>query len=159
MACTMSHEEYEQLLGEAADVSGTVRNIMQALLTSTPANIANIARLHDINEFQIAIPVTLLLVMRGPIATELSAYHRVSLPTWLTFGYPIGFGGALPIICCDIDKVLQGGEGDYPCLPYELKAWFAKVVGPSGWEHLFHPGEKIWICIIVATLKFSPWQS
>lgn len=132
MACTISHEAYEQLLGEAHDFSETVRNIGNGFATMAPMTASRIARHWDISEFQLAIPALPLVSIWVPIAASISAYHRISLPTWLTFGHPIGFGGVLPNVCCEMDKVMQGGEGDYPCLPYEFKIWLAKVVGPKG---------------------------
>lgn len=67
--------------------------------------------------------------------TAFLQHHRVSLPTWLTFGYSVGLGGLLPNVCDDTIRDISG----WPCIYGDLKLWLANVAGDEGWRYLMRP--------------------
>ena len=77
-------------------------------------------------------------------------YHPVTLPlpTWLTSGHPVTFGGFRPDIC-DNSTLSLGWEGghDWPCLPSEIGTRFANVTGPEGWKWLVQLDGKLTCCL------------
>ena len=73
----------------------------------------------------------LALLWIAPIVTYL-LYHQFTIPTWLTFGYPVSFGGGKRNIC-------DGSTADlWPC-----SIWFPDDVGPGGWKYLLKPDLKV----------------
>jgi hypothetical protein len=83
-------------------------------------------------------------------------YHPVTLllPTWLTFGHPVTFGGILPDNC-DNSTLALGWDGghDWPCLPSELGTRVANVAGPEGWKWLVYLDEKVALCLAFLALN------
>ncbi|KAM0717813.1 hypothetical protein Q7P37_006145 [Cladosporium fusiforme] len=93
------------------------------------------------------IPIGLFLV-----------YHRLALPTWLTFGYPVAFGGTIPNNC--EDACLFGlSYGSWPCLLPKLKVWLASAVGPEGWTHLAHPEPFLILMMVVCLLILGTYSA
>ena len=62
-------------------------------------------------------------------------YHRLTLPlpTWLTLGYPIAFGGIRPAICT------ESNNGNWECLPHDLEAWLASFSELKNWDRYLKP--------------------
>ena len=65
-------------------------------------------------------------------------YHQLTIPTWLTFGYPVSFGGVKPNICD------ESTADQCPCF-----TWFSDVTGPGGWKYLFKPDFKLMFFILL----------
>jgi len=77
-------------------------------------------------------------------------YHPVTLPlpTWLTSGHPVTFGGIIPDVCNNPTLTLQFGEpGGWPCFPSQLKDRFANLSGPDGWKYLTRLDARMQLCI------------
>lgn len=70
--------------------------------------------------------------------------HRVTLPTWLTFGYSVALGDKTPDICIHAVRVMSpSGKGE--CFYENLWVWHAKIAGPQGWRYLIHPDATIFV--------------
>jgi len=72
-----------------------------------------------------------------PVVTYL-LYHQFTIPTWLTFGYPVSFGGVKRNICD------ASTAGQWPCF-----TWFSDVAGPGGWKYLFKPDPKLILFLLL----------
>jgi hypothetical protein len=85
-------------------------------------------------------------------------FHPVTLPlpTWLTSGHPVTFGGITPNVC-DNHTLSLGWNGghDWPCLPSELATRFANVAGPEGWKWLLQLDAKVGYCLIFFVLNLG----
>lgn len=132
---------------------GIALSILAAILTET-ANWYFDLGLHP----EVAILVmTLTALWSLPMFLYL-LYHRVTLPlpTWLTCGHPVAFGGAASNVCADPSVALGlNGNGGWPCFPSELKTWLAKVAGPQGWSYLLQPDTKLILCLIFLALNIG----
>lgn len=81
-------------------------------------------------------------------------YHRVTLPLplWLTSGHSVAYGGMISNVCDEPNAYLDyKGDGSWPCLPSMFSAWLTDLTGPKGWNHLFHPPDKVIACLVFAT--------
>lgn len=80
--------------------------------------------------------------------------HRMTLPlpTWLTSGRPVAFGGTVSNICGGTEKPYgdSGGDGGWACFPSNVQIWLQDVAGPDGWEHFFQPPRKLVACLIMS---------
>lgn len=82
------------------------------------------------------------------------SYHRIDLPTWLTFGYPVAFGGVIPNVCNDVAcAIYPDDDSNWACLLSGLETWRSKVLSPGGWKYLLQVDEKLLLC-----LMFLGWQ-
>lgn len=99
--------------------------------------------------FETSVPLVPMAWV-GNIAVNLYIrYHRISLPTWLTFGYAVEFGGAMSNVCTDTDMSSDyEGDGGWPCFPSKLHGWLADVAGPEGWKYLLQPPAKLVLCLL-----------
>ena len=78
-------------------------------------------------------------------------YHRISLPTWLTFGHPVSFGGVRPNVCNStfVPGLMIDRPCDWACFPSELQTRLARVIGgPERLKYLFQLDLKIIACFI-----------
>lgn len=99
--------------------------------------------------FETSVPLVPMAWV-GNIAVNLYfRYHRISLPTWLTFGYVVEFGGAMSNVCADTDMPLDSeDDGGWPCFPSKLNSWLAGVAGPGGWKYLLQPPTALVLCLL-----------
>jgi len=77
-------------------------------------------------------------------------YHPVTLPlpTWLTFGHPVTFGGISPSVCNNPTLTLEAKPpGGWPCFPSHLKDRIAHLAGPEGWKYLVYLDAKLILCL------------
>jgi hypothetical protein len=77
-------------------------------------------------------------------------YHPVTLPlpTWLTFGHPVTFGGISPNVCNNPTLTLVAKPpGGWPCFPAHLKDRIAHLAGPEGWKYLVYLDAKLILCL------------
>ncbi|GAB7333475.1 hypothetical protein MBLNU13_g05069t1 [Cladosporium sp. NU13] len=59
------------------------------------------------------------------------------LPTWLTFGHPMTFGGITANVCNNPTLTLEAKpHGRWPCFPSQPKDRIANLTGPEGWKYL-----------------------
>jgi hypothetical protein len=79
-------------------------------------------------------------------------YHLVTLPTWLTFGYPVAFGGVRPNICNTTLVPGFFGSGDWPCFPSDLKTRLAEIA-TGGWRYLFQLDGQLIGCFFFLALN------
>lgn len=85
-------------------------------------------------------------------------YHPVTLPvpTWLTSGHPVTFGGIAPNVCNNPTLTLEvKPPGGWPCFPAHLKDRAAKLAGPEGWKYLIHLDAELILCLFFAVLNFG----
>jgi hypothetical protein len=85
-------------------------------------------------------------------------YHPVTLPlpTWLTFGHPVTFGGIAPNVCNNPTLTLEvKPPGGWPCFPAHLKDRAARLAGPEGWKYLIHLDAELILCLFCAVLNFG----
>jgi hypothetical protein len=85
-------------------------------------------------------------------------YHPVTLPlpTWLTFGHPVTFGGIAPNVCHNPTLTLEvKPPGGWPCFPAHLKDRAARLAGPEGWKYLIHLDAELILCLFCAVLNFG----
>lgn len=99
------------------------------------------------------LPTTLYLV-----------YHRLTLPlpTWLTLGYPIAFGGIRPAICT------ESNNGNWECLRHDLEAWLAIFSELENWDQFlkselsilmflfFVAANLVWLKLVFDALRYDP---
>lgn len=99
------------------------------------------------------LPTTLYLV-----------YHRLTLPlpTWLTLGYPIAFGGIRPAICT------ESNNGNWECLRYDLEAWLASFSELENSDQFLKPelsilmflffvaANLVWLKLVFDALRYDP---
>lgn len=92
-----------------------------------------------IHEFALIIPFGFVVAWGAPIALFLQ-YTRMNLPTWLTFGHPVAFGGVMPDVCDDISWAINPETGGWPCVSSCWGKWLADMYGPDDWEFPCYPG-------------------
>lgn len=95
-------------------------------------------------------PTMFSLLSTPPLAAYL-LYHPLTLPlpTCMTFGHSVTFGGIWPNVCDPSNLALHPrGDGGWPCFPRELETWLVDVAGPDGWFYLVRPNEMIQACLI-----------
>ena len=99
------------------------------------------------------------LIWAFPVAFYL-VYHPVTLPlpTWLTYGHPVTFGGIEPNVCHNPTLTLENmyrPAGGWPCFPSQLKDRFANLSGPHGWKYLTQLDARLQLCIFFVVLNIG----
>lgn len=99
------------------------------------------------------------LIWAFPVAFYL-VYHPVTLPlpTWLTYGHPVTFGGIEPNVCNNPTLTLENmyrPAGGWPCFPAQLKDRFANLSGPHGWKYLIQLDARLQLCIFFVVLTIG----
>lgn len=96
-------------------------------------------------------PMMFSMLSMLPVAAYL-VYHPLTLPlpTCMTFGHSVTFGGIWPNVCDPSNLALHPrGDGGWPCFPRELETWLVNVAGPDSWHYLVRPNEMIQACLLL----------
>lgn len=154
MTTTYSAEAIEQMEDEIWTIVKFHRDVVIFLvpqLTTLIMSTRPHAQLRD-KQLMTALLAVYLYLWRFPL-TFLLQYHRVALPTWLTFGYPVAFGGVLPNVCDDTIKEIAL----WPCIYEDSKTWLVNVAGPHGWRYLVHPNSALlWCAALLIWMLVAP---
>lgn len=85
-------------------------------------------------------------------------YHPVTLPlpTWLTFGHPVTFGGITPNVCNNPTLILEAKPpGGWPCFPSQLQDRISNSTGPKGWKYLVHMDARLIACLLFLVVNIG----
>lgn len=143
MTTTYSAEAIQQMKDEIRTIIRIWRGI---LIFLTPQLLILLMRIKPQARLRDRLLITTLLsaylnLWRYPLIFFLQ-YHRVALPIWLTFGYPVAFGGILPHACDDTIREIAV----WPCVHEDFKTWLINIAGPHGWRYLVFPGQTLLKC-------------
>lgn len=98
----------------------------------------------------IGLAIGLPMLTTWPLA-KLFTYYRLTLPTWLTLGYLVDFGGFMPA-SCEVSMPVEGPCG-VPCGLLSLRSWLVKVfAGPDRWDSFVQPEPVVMICLVLGTM-------
>lgn len=145
----------EQLLAESDEflnLAVWVAGALDLLIGACIAFIGSHLRLKP-DPRVIMFPTMFGMMSVLPVSTYL-LYQPLTLPlpTCLTFGHPVNFGGIWPNVCDPSNLALHPrGDGGWPCFPRELRTWLANVAGPDGWHYLVRPTEMMLAYLIIWT--------